>query len=79
MGVARNLDNNLFYSIDPRVLQKMQRRRMLTRAEEERLRAENRRKEYERVDHMKMVAQDKLLKANLASEERVEKKRFARR
>ena len=77
--MARNLDNNLFYSIDPRVLQKMQRRRMLTRAEEERLRAENRRKEYERVDHMKMVAQDKLLKANLASEERVEKKRFARR
>ena len=57
----------------------MQRRQMLTRAEEERLRADNRRKEYERTEHMKMVAQDKLLKANLASDDRVEKKRFARR
>ena len=52
---------------------------MLTRAEEERLRAENRRKDYQRVDHMKMVAQDKLLRANMACEDRVEKKRFSRR
>ena len=57
----------------------MQRRRILTRAEEERFRAENRKKEYDRVDQMKLVAQDKLLKANLASNERVENKRFARR
>ncbi len=55
----------------------MQRRRILTRAEEERFRAENRKKEYDRVDQMRLVAQDKLLKANLASNERVEKKRFA--
>lgn len=57
----------------------MTRRQMLTRAEEERLRAESRRKEYQRIDHVKMVSQDKLLKANMASEERVEKKRLTRR
>ena len=57
----------------------MRRRQMLTRAEEERLRAENRRKDYQRVDHMKMVAQDKLLRANMACDDRVEKKRFSRR
>ena len=57
----------------------MTRRQMLTRAEEERLRAESRRKEYQRIDHVKMVSQDKLLKANMAYEERVEKKRLTRR
>ena len=57
----------------------MTRRQMLTRAEEERLRAESRRKENQRIDHVKMVSQDKLLKANMASEERVEKKRLTRR
>ena len=53
----------------------MQRRQMLTRATEERLRAENRKWEYQREDHMRMVAQDRLLRANMASDERVEKKR----
>ena len=57
----------------------MSRRQMFTRADEERLRAENRRREEERFQHTKMVTQDKLMKANMASDERVEKKRHARR
>lgn len=48
----------------------------MTRAQEERMRAENRRKEYQREDHMRLVAQDKLLRANAASDERVENKRY---
>ena len=48
----------------------------MTRESEERMRAENRRKEYQRDDHMRLVAQDKTLRANLASDERVENKRF---
>ena len=48
----------------------------MTRAQEERMRAENRRKEYQREDHMRLVAQDRVLRANLASDERVENKRY---
>ena len=47
----------------------------MTRASEEKMRAENRRKEYQRDDQMKLVAQDKILRANLAADERVENKR----
>ena len=57
----------------------MHRRTVLTRASEERQRADNRRRESQRDEHMKMVAHDKLLRANLASDERVEKKIFIRR
>jgi len=53
----------------------MIRRQMLTRASEEKMRTENRRKEYQREDQMRLVAQDKLLRANLAADERVENKR----
>lgn len=56
----------------------MLRRGVLNRAQEERLRADERRKEYERDDHLKMVAQDRLLRSNLAADERVEAKRFVR-
>ena len=54
----------------------MQRRQMLTRAQEERMRAENRKREYQREDHMRLVAQDRMLRANMASDERVENKRY---
>lgn len=54
----------------------MQRRQMLTRAQEERTRAENRKREYQREDHMRLVAQDRMLRANMASDERVENKRW---
>ena len=57
----------------------MIRRGMLTRAQEEHMRSENRKREYQREDHMRMVAQDRVLRANVASEERVENKRFIRR
>lgn len=71
------IDNSQLFE-DPttsQVAMAMQRRQMLTRATEERLRAENRKWEYQREDHMRMVAQDRLLRANMASDERVEKKR----
>lgn len=54
----------------------MQRWQMLTRAQEERMRAENRKREYQREDHMRLVAQDRMLRANMASDERVENKRW---
>lgn len=54
-------------------------RRGMTRAQEERMRAENRRKEYQREDNKKLVAREKVMLANVASEERVENKRFIRR
>lgn len=54
----------------------MQRRQMLTRAQEERVRTENRKREYQREDHMRLVAQDRMLRANMASDERVENKRW---
>ena len=43
------------------------------------MRADNRRKEYQREDNMRLVAQDRILRANMASEERVETKRFVRK
>ena len=57
----------------------MARRQILfTKGDVERMRAENRRKEGERTEQLKMVAQDRLMRANMASEERVEKKILAR-
>lgn len=41
--------------------------------------AENRRKEILREDQLKRIAQEKVLEANLSSEERIENKRFLRR
>ena len=61
------------------VIVRMLRRGMLTRAQEEQMRADTRRKEYQLEDQMKLVAQDKLLRANVAADERVENKRHARR
>lgn len=43
------------------------------------MRAENRKREYQREEHMKMVAQDRLMRGNMVSDERVENKRFIRR
>ena len=43
------------------------------------MRAENRKRENEREDHMRMVSQDRMLRATMASDERVENKRFIRR
>ncbi len=43
------------------------------------MRAENRQREYQREEHMKMVAQDKRMRDNMASDERVQNKRFIRR
>lgn len=54
-------------------------RRGMTRAQEERMRAENRRKEYQREDNKKLVAQERMMRANVACDERVENKRFIRR
>lgn len=57
----------------------MARRQILfTRGDVERMRAENRRKEGERAEQLKMVAQDKLMRANMASDDRVERKILAR-
>ena len=56
----------------------MLRRGQLNRAQEERLRTNERRKECERDDHLRMVAQDRLLRSNMAADERVEAKRFVR-
>lgn len=54
-------------------------RRGMTRAQEERMRVENRRKEYQREDNKKLVAQERMMRANVACDERVENKRFIRR
>lgn len=54
-------------------------RRGMTRAQEERMRAENRRKEYQREDNKRLVAQERMMRANVACDERVENKRFIRR
>ena len=74
---TRKLDNSQLFKhpMTTQVVMAMQRRQMLTRATEERLRAENRKREYQREDHMRMVAQDRVLRANMGSDERVEKKR----
>lgn len=54
-------------------------RRGMTRAQEERMRAENRKKEYQREDNKRLVAQERMMHANVACDERVENKRFIRR
>lgn len=54
-------------------------RRGMTRAQEERMRAENRRKEYQREDNKRLVSQERMMRANVACDERVENKRFIRR
>ena len=61
------------------VLRSIMIRRGMTRAQEERMRAENRRKEYQREDNKRLVAQERMMRANVACEERVENKRFIRR
>ena len=53
-------------------------RRTLTHAQQERQQTENRRKEDVRQDHIKRLHQEKLFEANMASEERVETKRYIR-
>eukprot|EP00118_Oscarella_pearsei_P026426 m.309881 g.309881 ORF g.309881 m.309881 type:complete len:498 (+) comp48395_c0_seq1:37-1530(+) len=54
------------------------RRYHLSHEQEERRRTENRRKEYVIEDHMKTLSKDRTLRANLASDERVENKRLLR-
>ena len=51
----------------------------ITRAQEERMRVENRRREYEREENRRLVARERLMRSNVAAEERVENKRFVRR
>ena len=52
------------------------RRANLSHAQQSKLRAEDRRREILREENMKRLAAEKLLDANMASEERVENKRF---
>lgn len=40
---------------------------------------ENRRKENEREDQLRRITQEKILEANLASEEKIENRRFLRK
>ncbi len=47
-----------------------------TRADEEKMRADERRKESQKDDHIRLVARDKSLRATLAADERVENKRY---
>ena len=54
-------------------------RRGLSRAQEDRIRAENLRQEAIREDRKKEIAREKVFHANLACDERVENKRFLRR
>ena len=51
-------------------------RRNTSKAREERIRSEARRKEYEQFDLMKLISKDRTWKANLTSDERVENKRY---
>ena len=51
----------------------------LGHAQQQKLLAENRRKEIAREDQIKRINQEKTLEANMASEERIENKRFLRR
>ncbi|XP_065841752.1 meiosis-specific nuclear structural protein 1-like [Oscarella lobularis] len=54
------------------------RRFHLSHAQEERRRADNRRREYVIEDHMRTLAKDRMLRANMSSDERVENKRLLR-
>lgn len=51
----------------------------MTHAQQQKMLAENRRKEILREDQLKRITQEKVLEANLTSEERIENKRFLRR
>ena len=51
----------------------------LSHAQQSRLRASDRQREILREENMKRLSQEKLLEANMDSEERVENKRFLRR
>lgn len=51
----------------------------LGHVQQQKLLAENRRKEIAREDQLKRINQEKTLQANMASEERIEDKRFLRR
>ena len=55
------------------------RRMNLGHAQQQKLLAENRRKEIAREDQIKRINQERTLEANMASEERIENKRFLRR
>lgn len=55
------------------------RRANLSHAQQSKLRVEDRRREILREENMKRLAAEKLLDANMASEERVENKRFLSR
>ena len=55
------------------------RRTHLTHTQEERRRAENRRKECLIEDHQRTLNKDQMLRANMTSDERVQNKRFLRR
>lgn len=55
------------------------RRMNLGHVQQQKLLAENRRKEIAREDQLKRINQEKTLQANMASEERIEDKRFLRR
>ena len=52
------------------------RRANLSHVQQSKLRAEDRKREILREENMKRLAAEKLLEANMASEERVENKRF---
>ena len=55
------------------------RRMNLSHAQQQKLLADNRRKEIAREDQVKRINQERILEANMASEERIENKRFLRR
>ena len=55
------------------------RRMNLGHAQQQKLLAESRRKEIAREDQIKRISQERILEANMASEERIENKRFLRR
>ena len=54
----------------------MLRRQIYTNERVRRMHLENREKEYRDEDSLKLVRRDKLIAANMASEERVENKRY---
>lgn len=55
------------------------RRMNLNHAQQQKFHADNRRKEIAREDQVKRINQERMLEANMASEERIENKRFLRR
>lgn len=51
----------------------------LSHAQQQKLLADNRKKEFAREDQIKRINQERILEANMDSEERIENKRFLRR